>query len=397
MWNKTRRGNNILRQRRFDRKVEKRSINKIMGFMLVFLLTTFLLGAYIIISRYNNIGEKATSDIKPYFEKLVKIYDEIREEEKELKQEVVNKKDEMSFTVLGEIMMGGNDFASYTLPYKEISEYTKKADYTVAHLTTNITSLQKIENPKTKYIVKKDILNTFSALGVDAVNIANDHALDFGYKIFKNTKSILEKEELDIIGLKSNIVYAEENGIRVAFIGTCNEVIGMQSYYEKAGINMYNLKKIEEDIKIARTKADTVIVMVHLGLENEHKKTSIMQWYYKLLIDYGADAVLGSHALGIHPIEIYKGKPIIYSLGYFMHDTDFEIGKESGIFTFTVDIKGNITKINIIPTYIKDKKETVLYYEYNKTAAIKLLNKIGLNIKTKDKTMKEGQLIISLK
>lgn len=379
-----------------------------MLFTFLFFVSFFIFGIYELSNRIYTIANNNKNIVNIYDENTAKenlnIYIDVNENiNKPNKDNVLeeniknNKKKEMNFTALGEIMMGGRDFSSYSLPYKEISEYTKKADYTVANFTTNITSLKKIENPKTKYIVKKDILNTFKTLGIDAVNIANDHALDFGRILFNTTKTILKKDELDIIGLKNNIVYAESNGIRVAFIGTCNEVIGMQSYYEDAGIFMYNYKEIEEQIKQAKTKADTVIVMVHLGLENEYKKTSIMTWYYKKLIDFGADAVLGSHALGVYPVETYKSKPIIYSLGYLMHDTDQEIGKQSAIFNFTVDIKGKITKLKITPTYIKDKKESVLYYEYNKNDAITFLNKIGSNIKSKNKKIENGKLEITFK
>lgn len=305
----------------------------------------------------------------------------------------------LTFIALGEIMMGGNVHkslsGSYTGAFKEISEYTKNVDYVVANFTTNITNLEKVENPRTKYIVTKKIINTFNALHIDAINIANDHVMDFGQAMFSTTKSILEDEELDIIGLKDEIVYAESNGIRVAFIGVCNEVIGMQYYYNKAGIFMYDMDKIKGEIKEAKQKADTVVIIGHLGLENQYKITSVMNWYYKALIRAGADIVLGGHALGIYPIEIYEGKPIIYSLGYFIHDTNYEVGKESGIFKFTVDVKGKLKQIEITPTYIKDKETVVPYYSFSKTKAKALLEKLGKNIDDKNKQIKDNKLLIT--
>lgn len=341
----------------------------------------------------------------------IQIYEDIKEEIKENevleleenKEEIENnipEKEEITFTALGEIMMGGevktSDSGSYTLAFSEISEYTRNIDYVVGNFTTNITSLEKIENPKTKYIVTDKILNAFNALNINAVNIANDHALDFGSSVFERTKDTLLNAELDVIGLKDEIVYAEKNGIKIAFIGVCNEVIGMQYYYTKAGILMYDMELVKEKIKDAKEKADMVIVMNHLGLENTHKVTNIMSWYYKVLIDLGADIVLGSHALGMYPIEIYKGKPIIYSLGYLMHDTDTEIGKESGIFNFTIDKEGKLKEISIIPTYIKNKEKVVPYYLYNKEKAEALLNKMGENISKDNKQIIDNKLVIKI-
>lgn len=176
--------------------------------------------------------------------------------------EVQNK--ELSFTALGEIMMGNTNSSSYTLPYKDIVDSLSKTNYTVANFTTNITNLEKIVNPKSKYIVTKEILNTFNTLGVKGVNIANDHAVDFGGDMFLNTKNILEENNVDIIGLKDRVIYAENNGIKVAFIGLCNEVIGSQIYYEKIGIFMYNMKEIDQKIKEEKAKGNFVVVMTHL-------------------------------------------------------------------------------------------------------------------------------------
>lgn len=347
----------------------------------------------------DNINNEEIEEVKK-IEKQIQKKEDIEEINEIINYPNEDTSIELSFVVLGEIMMGGNVHkslsGSYTNAFKEIAEYTKNVDYVVANLTTNITNLEKYENPKTKYIVTKKIVNSFNALGINAVNIANDHAIDFGQAMFNTTKSILQNEELDIIGLEKEIVYAESNGIRVAFIGICNEVIGMQYYYEKAGIFMYNMDKIKAKIKEAKERADTVVVMGHLGLENQHKITSIMNWYYKALINAGADIVLGAHALGMYPIEIYKGKPIIYSLGYFIHDTNYEIGKEAGIFKFTIDVSGTIKQIEIIPTYIKDKKTVVPYYNYNKTKAEALLKKLAKDIEDDNKEIKNEKLFITI-
>lgn len=318
----------------------------------------------------------------------VEVYDEEKTEPS---------KKEFKFTALGEIMMGGviKDKVAYNYmsAFKSLTDVLKDSDYTVANLTTNITSLDKIENPKSKYIVTKKILNALSVLGVDGVNISSDHMLDFGKDVFTETKNILKEDALDVIGLQDSIVYAEHDGIKVAIIGVCNEVIGVQTDYANSEIMTYNLEKIKSMISEAKNNSNTVIVMTHLGLENSYQVTEIMSWFYKELINSGADMVLGAHALGVYPIEIYKGKPIIYSLGYLMHDTDYAAGKKSGVFNFTIDVDGKITKLEFIPTYINAKKQTILCTDYNKEEAekfLKTLQKTGVNSNISD-----GKLIVN--
>lgn len=288
-----------------------------------------------------------------------------------------NNEKTFTFTALGEIMMGEMD-TSYVLSFKDVAELTSSSDYTFTSLTTNVVDLEEIEEPISKYIVTKNILKAFTALGVDGVNIASDHMLDFGTNIFKGTKEILSDAKLDVIGVQDDIIYAEHNGIKLAFIGVSNEIIGSYSDFIDAGVWVYDdyMVKIKEGIKKAQDTADTVIVITHLGSENKHVETDVMTWFYHELVNAGADLVLGNHALGVYPIEIYNGTPIIYSLGYFMHDTEYEIGKKSGIFNFTVNIDGEIESLEFTPTYITEDGVKI-YTEYDYESAVEFMEYVG--------------------
>ena len=72
--------------------------------------------------------------------------------------------------VLGEIMMGGkvttNLDYNYLMAFKDIYDLTKKADFTYANLSTNITNLDKIEDAKTNYLVTKNILSAANAVTI---------------------------------------------------------------------------------------------------------------------------------------------------------------------------------------------------------------------------------------
>ena len=307
-------------------------------------------------------------------------------------------KKEFNLAFLGEIMMGGTIGDSlgynYMNAFKSITEYTKNADYTAVNLPTNIIDLEKITDPKTKYIVTTKILNAFNALDVDGVNIANDRIMDFGKDVFNDTKEYIEKE-YDLIGLQNTITFAEHDGIKVAIIGICNEVIGNQNTYENAGIMMYNMKNIKEMIKEAKEKANTVILLTHLGLENTHTVTSIMSWFYRELIKAGADIVLGSHALGMYPVEIYNGKPIVYSMGYLMSDTTYLKGKETGIFNVIINEQGYLDRLEITPLYINAAKQTILYSEYSKSGNEKLLNYLVSDLTEEDYDKSNDKITIN--
>ena len=55
----------------------------------------------------------------------------------------------------------------------------------------------------------------------------------------------------------------------------------------------------------------------------------------RLAIDAGSDLVVGAHPHVIQPYEIYRGKPIIYSLGNFVFDEMPGVTARGNVLTFT--------------------------------------------------------------
>lgn len=342
------------------------------------------------------LNSKPTESLNIYNEN--EVITQTTEDPKTLDEETIKEKS-LTLTILGELQFGGkvtknlND--NYMLSIKDIAEYTKNSNYTIATLGTNILRTDKVdENITSKYVVSKPVINAFEALGIDGLNIATDHMLDYGDDVFNITKGVLEENDIDILGLENSVIYVENDGIKIAIIGVLNEVIGTETDYTKAGIFMYNLNKLENVIKDAKNKVNTVILMTHLGYENEHTVTKVMSWFYKKLIDMGADAVIGTHSLGVYNVEIYKNKPIIYSLGYFISDTSYETGKKSGILTFTFNETGKIKKMEMVPTYTKDKTKVMPYIDIDKENSLTFMQMFCSDIVNRQIT--DEKVIINL-
>lgn len=81
-----------------------------------------------------------------------------------------------------------------------------------------------------------------------------------------------------------------------------------------------DMERIYEDIKVARRNARLVIVSQHehLGKWPEKAPSKFQEEFARACIDAGADMFIGTGSHEIWPIEIYKGKPIFYSIGNFM-------------------------------------------------------------------------------
>lgn len=89
--------------------------------------------------------------------------------------------------------------------------------------------------------------------------------------------------------------------------------------------NKRDLARIEANIKAAKKQADVVFVSHH-GHEmqgvDKQKAADFLHEYAHACIDAGADAFLGHGPHILRGIEIYKGKPIFYSLGDFLLQND---------------------------------------------------------------------------
>jgi poly-gamma-glutamate synthesis protein (capsule biosynthesis protein) len=78
---------------------------------------------------------------------------------------------------------------------------------------------------------------------------------------------------------------------------------------------------VRADIRAARAAgADLVIVFPHWGTEYRAKPFEAQQRLARLIIDAGADMVIGNHAHWAAALEIYEGAPIWYALGNFVFD-----------------------------------------------------------------------------
>jgi hypothetical protein len=273
----------------------------------------------------------------------------------------------------GDIMLNG---VSPSVPvFKGISVPADAIFY--ANLEIPLTNTSERTGRKTaadiaarnQYVLKADpghIKNLFSS-GIDVVSLGNNHAMDGGVSGLKQTTSLLASYHIQRCGAgvnwadatKSTVVVAPD-GTRVAFISylSFRSIGGLRictpATAESAGVaaltlggksGTAELERLRKIVDRARLDADMVVVALHWGIEKQPFPAPFQVSLGRLFVDAGADVVLGAHPHVLQPGELYKGKPIIYSLGNFVNPG----GGQAAIYKLTFD-KSLFKAAEIVPT-----------------------------------------------
>jgi poly-gamma-glutamate capsule biosynthesis protein CapA/YwtB (metallophosphatase superfamily) len=162
-----------------------------------------------------------------------------------------------------------------------------------------------------------------------AVCVANNHSGDFGPDGLAEELELLKQAGLPYFGGGRDKIEArrpailERSGRRIALLGYNDfPPRKFEAGRHRAGCAWLREADVVADIRAARSvhHADLVVPMLHWGVEIEPAPEESQRTLARRLIDAGADAIIGGHPHVVQTVEIYKGRPIVYSLGNFVFD-----------------------------------------------------------------------------
>jgi poly-gamma-glutamate synthesis protein (capsule biosynthesis protein) len=168
-------------------------------------------------------------------------------------------------------------------------------------------------------------LEALKAMGFNLVNIANNHVMDYGPGGFRDTMAALEAAGLPFIGGGKDRAEAEQlrvvtvRGLRVGLLGfTSTFPESAWAGPRKPGVAYSDQDRAGGIVRQARSRCDVLVVSFHGGTELADEPNDVQKAFAHLAIDSGADVFIGHHPHVIQPMELYQGKPILYSLGNFL-------------------------------------------------------------------------------
>ena len=193
--------------------------------------------------------------------------------------------------------------------------------------------------------------------GFDDLNVANNHAFDYGASGQRQTLSALAHYRLRWSGRPHQITILRSHGVRVA-------VLGFAPY--PWAQSLLDIPAAQALVRKAAARADLVVAVLHAGAEGtDHQHVPRGSEYYlgenrgderrfsHALVYAGADLVLASGPHVLRGLQLFHDKLIAYSLGNFAmcgHALSMNgVLGQSGVLVVTLDASGSLDSGRFLP------------------------------------------------
>ena len=192
--------------------------------------------------------------------------------------------------------------------------------------------------------------------GFDAVNLANNHMLDYGEAALLDTLDLVSGAGIARFGAGRNLAEAaapvvlERGGLRIGLLGfTTTLPTGFAAGEGVPGVNPFRvitsyrpfrnleeypgspavvetapvaevLERLVAEVRKLKERADIVLVYGHWGTSMAETVHDFQRAIAHAAIDAGAAALFGGHQHVVSGVEFYRGAPIVHGLGNLVFD-----------------------------------------------------------------------------
>jgi poly-gamma-glutamate synthesis protein (capsule biosynthesis protein) len=203
--------------------------------------------------------------------------------------------------------------------------------------------------------------------GIDVVSIANNHVLDYEYDAMLDMLGTLERAHISHAGCGRDLAEAWQpavvghGSVTLGMIACTDNEPGWEakcnhpgSCYIPIDIHDPRFRELTRLISDVRQQLDVLVVSLHWGGNWGYTPPHEHVTFGRALIRAGADVVFGHSPHVFRGVELYQGKPILYSAGDFIDDYAVdEIERNDESFAFVVEVSDRrVREISMYPTRI---------------------------------------------
>ena len=277
--------------------------------------------------------------------------------------------DAFSLVAVGDIMLGGRsrkfikEFGAKYI-FESVRPLFRRAPIGLANLEGPIArEAEKTERNYT-YRVSPRTTKAMLKAGINVVTLANNHLLDCGRDGVLETLQHLDEAGVAAIGAGANKQAAHAPAIlpagdlRVGLLGYYwNQRTSARGPWPGSALDTPP-ELLAADIAGLKGKVDRIVATFHWGVPYVREPSEADRAKARFAVDCGADIVIGHHPHVVQPFEIYRGRPIFYSVGNFTFGSGNSRGES---LLLGVRFEKTQTIIEIYPAYVKNRDPRVHY------------------------------------
>ncbi|MGA7325694.1 MAG: CapA family protein [Rhodomicrobium sp.] len=222
----------------------------------------------------------------------------------------------------------------------------RQPDARIVNLETAVTAAGKPEPKGINYRMNPANLPALSAAKLDCCVIANNHILDWGELGLLDTLSAVGSAGILTAGAGHDLREASQPAIiqvgpprRVLVFGLGSECSGTPPYWAAEthtpglhflpDFSIETAQALASEILPLKQLGDIIVLSIHWGSNWGYVIPEAHQAFARALIDEGACDILHGHSSHhARPMEVYKGRLILYGCGDFINDYEGISGHE---------------------------------------------------------------------
>jgi poly-gamma-glutamate synthesis protein (capsule biosynthesis protein) len=222
----------------------------------------------------------------------------------------------------------------------------RRPDARIVNLETSVTRSDDYWRDKgINYRMHPDNVPCLTTARIDCCVLANNHVLDWGYSGLLETLETLRRAGVQTAGAGRDRVEARTPAVielgtrrRVLVLGFGTETSGIPRQWAatstRPGVNLLedlsdaSIARIGDTVRSVKRHGDIAVASIHWGSNWGFAVPEAHIRFAHGLIDSGVDCVHGHSAHHVLPLEVYRGKLILYGCGNFLDDYEGISGYE---------------------------------------------------------------------
>lgn len=255
--------------------------------------------------------------------------------------------------------------------YGDLLPRLKQADYSIVNLESPLCCPEGlITKSGAAFSGEQEHIASLTAGNFKAAVCANNHTFDSGLTGFRMSRDLLAENNIATVGAGENIFEArrelafEVRGIRFALFAISEGEDMLGATENSYGVRPWEVEKLAEEIRAARSKYDIILISAHCGLEYQPYPSFYVYEAFRLWAEAGADMIIGHHPHVPQGMTCFGKTPAYFSLGNFVFYQPVRFfHRKTGYFLEIEADKNGITAHRAIPYRIGEENLRLLNAE----------------------------------